>query len=278
MRVRLASKMAAAKNAPCRAETLTVDILDDCWNRCRICYASETSSLKRVLPFPRFVEIVEQHPRLKRVEIGGGAPFWHQDLAKMVKFCLSRGLETDISTSGEHYREDVVEAVRQQTGNFTLQFHLPAACPDAYCSFAKESNFDAAISSLRCFVAELGNRVVRGRITLCKENLDQLLPVSELVAGFGLMLRVALYLPAKKTSATPLDRNDIANVAFVAKALAASGKDVRFDYRLSLGTTPCPALAATYGLELKGVCEAEAGLRVYADAGGNEKGCGILDG
>lgn len=278
MRARLASKVEGEKRPKQRAEILTVDILDDCWNRCRICYAAENRGKKRILPFQRFVELVDGYPCLKRVEIGGGAPFWHPELANMADFCLGKGLETDISTSGECYHEDVVRAVRRHGNNFTLQFHLPAASKKAYRNFAGTDNFDAAVANLGRFVAELGSRIVRARITLCKENLDQLLPVSELVSGLGLALRVALYLPARKTKAAPLDRNDIANVAFVAKALAASGKDVRFDRRLGLGTTSCPVIAATYGLKLSRICEAEAGLRAYADAGENMKGCGILDG
>ncbi|MFA6214322.1 MAG: radical SAM protein [Candidatus Micrarchaeia archaeon] len=259
-----------------KAKSAIISANDGCPNNCIICYNAANRQLSRVLPFDKFKKIIESCPNLEIAHIEGGEPFRHRQLVAMMNLLSARGIRGEISTSATIWRDDVVDAVRQSNGLFSLQLHIPAASREAYESFTGNDAFLVSQKIIGRLVAEIGAPQVKGRMTVCRENLGELSGVMEIAKRLGIALDIGLFLPARGSSATMIGRSEIESVAFAVKAYFSSGLNVSFT-DVKEGRMGCPVAAAAYGYSLSaGACSAKLGEQAYFDAGGNASGCAFL--
>ena len=117
-------------------------------------------------------------------------------------------------------------------------------------------------------------RLLRLRMTLCRENMGEIGGLSNLAKRYGLLLQVEPMMLVGKIAAEPLDREELLGVKFYIEALRHGGARIQFEF--SEAGEGCPVFAKTYGLPLVGKNCAEGKAREYIDAYGNAAVCTFL--
>ena len=75
-------------------ESVNFDIDDICNLLCGFCRVEHG---EQYIDFPLFKELVDRHPDVKLVGIGGGEPLLHPDLEKMLDYLLQNNKTINLS-------------------------------------------------------------------------------------------------------------------------------------------------------------------------------------
>lgn len=255
--------------APIR--TATIDIIGRCQNRCTFCY---NRNKKGTVDFAHFKDIVESLPSLERANIGGGEPFLNRHLLRMAIFALSRDIHVDISTNGLADPDKVSRLSVLFPGRVGLQINLPAADERAYNAMTRtEGNFGIAMKNIRRLA--LIQPGIRLKLTLCRENLDQLDAVCALSRELGIPLYIDLMLPAHGASAHLITAPEAMDAYMRILQMKMLQRQIYPNW--SFAGASCPVMAETYGFKLKeGRCQAERGEKIYINADGSQRRCEFL--
>lgn len=80
--------------------SLEVGLSSNCNFRCKYCCAYHPND-KKVMPAERVIEILKGGPNLRRVKLSGGEVLIYlNECVKVVEYCTSRGIQTQINTNG----------------------------------------------------------------------------------------------------------------------------------------------------------------------------------
>lgn len=254
-----------------------IDIIDACPSRCKFCYNALVLDRGRRMGFEKFKSLLEQMPKLERIDIGGGEPFANKDLPAMIGYAAGKGIHVDVSTSALVWSETVIAAGSLAGEKFGLQVNLPAGEGAAFDLITeRKGHFALLLSNLPKLVSAVGAGKVRARMTLCGENLQQMGMVADIARSVGIPLYVepALLVPGNKS--TPIEKGKFFGISFFVSALSSAGYEIY--YSDPEGKTGCPAFALTYGLKLEqGGCTALVGESVHSGPDGNLRGCEFLN-
>ena len=252
--------------------TATIDVIGNCQNRCSFCYNKEK---KGALNLEKFKTIIEAHPSLERINIGGGEPFLNQQLPHMVGFLLLKGLRTDISTNCLVHPRKIILLGKMIPELLAIQVNFPAVEEKAYDSITGTSGgFGTFIDNIKTLAAT--DLKVRLRLTLCRENIKQLGPAAAFAKDVQLPLYVELAVPLEGIKARILTPAEAEGAYFLLLGHKLMNRRIHIGWDEK---TACPAVAAAYGLKLdkKKQCAAETGEKIYIDQFGRVAGCEFLE-
>ncbi len=251
---------------------LTVDIIGKCQNSCVFCYNKQKEGR---MSFASFKPIVESMPSLKRVDIGGGEPFLHTELVRITRFCLDHGLKTDISTNALIYPQEIMPLALQFPELLTLQASLSATEEQSYNNTTRtKGKFQLFLHNLKKLAKDLKN--FRLRLTLCKENKDQLGPAALFAQELEVPLIVHLMLPINGNASHMLSKDEVEEAYCTLLLLKIAYPRIYPGWK-NFSEADCPAVAEAYHLPLIGsYCTASHGTKAYINSSGERRGCEFL--
>ncbi len=251
---------------------LTLDInnpQEHCNLACEFCYSW---NLEGMLSLSDVQRIVEENKEHSIVELGGGEPLLHKEIADIVS-CLTLDMDkkVHIATNGTYLPQKLLSLSQESRDITQMQISLHASNKQLFGEItAKPHLFDKVMQNIPAFkeyFVTLVNTVVY------QKNFEDISNIVELVKQYRLPHRVMLAFPeGRGKEAALLSSGQIAELTSYLLAENANGS--RIDSSL-LRPSNCPALAQAYGIQSEGICPAEAGKKKYVTASGS-KGCEFL--
>lgn len=184
---------------------ISIEIIRKCPNKCIHCSSMSSESCKEIIPYDKFCEVIDSAIGLglKTVCFSGGEPFLHPDLAKMIRYVKSQGLQSYVYTSGICFSligektSLSLQMLSEISGDVTkLIFNVESA---------EESVYDTIMGTKNCFelmkksimlAVNLGI-TVEGHFVPMKLNLDQIEKTFDMCLNLGItklsFLRLVLH-------------------------------------------------------------------------------------
>ena len=248
---------------------LTLDINNpkqQCNLACEFCYSW---NLAGILSLEDVKRIVSQHSSHSLIEIGGGEPMLHNELADIVEYLAVEAQKNiHVSTNGTVVSHDFMELSVLAKKRTVVQVSLHASNPVLFgCVTGKPELFYCVLENLKIFNANFPTCV---NTVVYKRNYSDVSNIVDLVKSFDVPHRITLVMPVGKgNSVQLLSREEIADLTSFLIAERARG--TRIDSPL-LHSNTCPVLAKTYCMPKTGRCPMEAGYKHYVNAEGM-RGC-----
>ncbi len=245
---------------------LTVDINGVCNIGCEFCYQDLDGS---VLSEDQVLEIVRSKPDFGIVEIGGGEPLLHKDLAGIIRNIVSDGKKVHVSTNATFIPQSLIDLEKSVRNNVTMQVSLHACNRERYKVVTGKDFFDAVINNART-LKNYYNTVLNA--VIYQKNLDQVKGILKIGYDLGIPTRISLVFPVGRgKSVERLTREQVdrlRGVLLVEKIMHPGMVDSPLLHEIN-----CPALSEAYGLERKGLCPLQVGQKDYVDPRGKRLGC-----
>ena len=223
------------------------------------------------MEFKDFKKMIESFSSLEQVNIGGGEPLLNRDLQKMVEFSVLKGIKTDISSNGLVFPDQLIELATRFPALVSLQINFPAAEESVFNDVTQtHGNFKILIDNIKKLAeSELKPRL---RLTLCKQNVGQIVPVATLARDLNLPLYIELAFPIREDKTYILSQKEVTDAYLMLLQMKMLYPRIYNEWDDS--KTTCPLLAKAYSLELKGnCCAGTARENIYIDQTGHKKRC-----
>lgn len=242
---------------------LTIDInnpREQCNLACTFCYSW---NLEGQLCLSDIQGIVQEHSKDTLIELGGGEPFLHPEIAEVVAYlALEAERNVHIATNGTYLPDSVRMLPEQARRRTAVQISLHASNSELYGKIMGNARlFDKVLDNIPAF-KELFPTTVN--TVVYEENFEDIPSLVELVKSFAIPHRIHLALPIGRGAEVKLlSQSQIADVT--SYLLAEKMNGTMIDSPL-LHQNTCPALASAYGISKQGICPAEAGEKRYVSS------------
>lgn len=246
--------------------TLTIDINGTCNLACNFCYQDLDGS---ELTKEQILEIVSRNSKFKTLELGGGEPFLHQELADIVKIVVNDNRKVHISTNATFLPEAIIDLEEKIRNNVTMQVSLHAADREMYQMITSNDLFSRVVANARA-LKQLYGTVLNA--VIYQSNLHQVRDILALGYALAIPTRVIPVMPVGKGQdvalLTPQQIDSLKGILLVEKITHPGMVESPL-----LHENNCLALSQAYGLEKNGLCPLEAGMKQYHDPRGRSLGC-----
>ncbi|NUU94979.1 radical SAM protein [Marinitoga sp. 1135] len=162
---------------PHKINSIGFSLTDYCPLNCNYCFGNfNSNNTKKYLPTEKVISIIEEAEELGKVEyvsLSGGDPIAHSGLAKIINFLEKKRINYEVSTKGTILsKEKIIELV--DAGLRNIQISIDAWEPEKWSRITglKKEDFNKVIEAF--YWCNVFNIKTRGRITLSKENLNDL--------------------------------------------------------------------------------------------------------
>jgi len=248
---------------------LTIDINGECNIACEFCYQDLDGSM---LSAEKVMGYVKANSQAEVIEIGGGEPFLHDDLIKILCAVADFGKKAHVSTNAVFIPDGLFELEEIVRNKITVQVSLHAGNPGLYHEITGKDFFDCVVENiahLKDFYKTIVNAVVYQKNF---ENVPEILDIAE---SLSVPLRVGLVMPIGNGENVKLiDRVQLKELQSYLFSEKINGKMV--DSPL-LHFNNCSVLEETYGLKKEGICPFECGKK-YVSPAGEVFGCEFVRG
>ncbi|MEN9785282.1 MAG: hypothetical protein RLZZ299_546 [Pseudomonadota bacterium] len=185
----LADSYRADDTAAALPAAVGIDVSDACNIACAVC-SREIAWDKRRHPFLRLPDFVALYDAIRPVYLslsGYGETLLNRDLPAMVAHAARGGSRVVVITNGTLLDAARGDALRE-AGLAKLKVSLDAAEPAAYARVREGADLDEVVANVRAFVdrrdgAGAAGPRVEVQMVLFRDNLDQLVPMVDLVAA-----------------------------------------------------------------------------------------------
>lgn len=247
-------------------KNLTIDINGTCNIACEFCYQDLDGN---ELSKEDVLEIVRSKPDFDIVEIGGGEPLLHRELADIIRNIVSDGKKVHVSTNATFIPQSLLDLEESVRSNVIMQVSLHACSAERYKAVTGKDFFDSVISNAR-ILKSLYTTVLNA--VIYQKNFDQVREILKIGCGLGIPTRVSLVFPVGRGKSVerllPEQVDRLRGVLLVEKIMHPGMVDSPLLHEIN-----CPALSEAYGLERKGVCPLHVGRKDYVDPRGKRLGC-----
>lgn len=244
---------------------LTIDINNprrQCNLACEFCYSW---NLDGILSLEDVKRIVSKHSLHSVIEIGGGEPLLHKELADIVTYLtMIAQKNVHVSTNGTVVPRDFLELSELAKKRTVVQVSLHASNPVLFGRVTgKPELFYRVLENLDVFKVNFPTCV---NTVVYKRNYSDVSNIVDLVKSFDVSHRIALVMPVGRGNGVQLlSREEIADLT--SYLIAERARGTRIDSPL-LRRNTCPVLAQTYGMPKTGMCPMEEGRKHYVNAEG----------
>jgi MoaA/NifB/PqqE/SkfB family radical SAM enzyme len=243
-----------------------MDIIGTCNESCEFCYQDNDGT---TLSEEEVIGIADANPDLDVVEIGGGEPFLHDGLARIVSVLLGTGRKVHLSTNGTMISEELVDSVSGLNDGLELQVSLHAADPKTYQDITGKDYFDLVMHNLAKLSSAFRTSI---STTVYQRNYCSVEGVIDIASGLGLPVRVLPVLPIGKGAAVGLlepAQLDKLRGMLLAESLQ---RGIVVDSPL-IHRNNCQALEDAYGIPKQARCPLDLGQKVYYSPRGERYSC-----
>jgi molybdenum cofactor biosynthesis enzyme MoaA len=222
------------------------------------------------MPSSQFRAIVDSHPDISVLGIGGGEPLLHPELEALLSYALTAQKTVNLSTN----LVDNVQKLGQFYANehLTVQVNFPAIQPELYREI---TNRDACAQVVEHLCAVRNHLATVVNCVVYKKNFSHVGDLIDGVTDLGIPVRVTLAYPIQpKFQNEILAHDQVVQLASMISAKRLEGKQVYSGVRFSDGhctdvVIPCSVHANSFGCAGGPCCED----RVYYNVAGNRSRC-----
>jgi MoaA/NifB/PqqE/SkfB family radical SAM enzyme len=189
-RLRRSAKVALLRVPfPVPPEQITIDITDRCNYRCPTCSKWRQRTAEGELNFRQwqdFLTRVAPLPFSRRVVFSGGEPLLRSDVVDLVGHAARLGLAPVLITNGSLLTEQMLQSL-QDAGLHYLMISVNAAEAKTHDATRNAAgSFDRIMAAIEAYQSMKGDMSLGIASIIMAENLDQLVPLTELVMRSGL--------------------------------------------------------------------------------------------
>jgi len=259
------------------AESVNFDITDLCNLACEFC---RVGAGEQYIEFQFFKELVERHPDVKLVGIGGGEPLLHPEFVRIVEYLLENERIVNLSTNLWEETERLEPFYGTPADKFTVQISLPASNRDLYREITKRDAFDEVVENA-CKVKDGLSTMVS--CSVYQRNRDDVNNLIDFVNDeLGLLIKINLGYPVGRAEGLAiLTHDELLALAGTITAKRVERKRVVSgigfsDQSCTDVIVPCNYNAPCFGVNYQaGTCLHD---RIFYDAYGSQRKCEFMGG
>ena len=239
---------------------LTLDINNPqqyCNLACEFCYSW---NLEGMLSLADIKKTVQENQKHSQMEIGGGEPLLHPDIANIVLYLtINAGKYVHIATNGTYVPQPLLALPKESRDRTQIQVSLHASNAQLFGEITGKQNlFERVLHNIPIFTDYFMTSI---NTVVYSKNVDDIPSIVELVAQYDLPHRVMLAIPqGKGKNMTLVSAGQIADITGYLLAQRARGLKIESPL---LQLNNCPAIARAYGIPQAGICPAQTGLKKY---------------
>jgi MoaA/NifB/PqqE/SkfB family radical SAM enzyme len=252
-------------------DSLTIDINGKCNLSCIFCYQNLDGSS---LPKEDILDAADENPGAETICLGGGEPFLHKDILRIITGLRAMEREVHIATNATLCNElflGLEDAVRE---GIRVQVNLPASNAELYHKMTGKDLFYQMAHNIGKLKGKYQTQL---SAVICQDNFDDVPGIASLAKKLELPLRVALVMPIGKGSdikrLEPPHLEQLRSYLIGQKLHSGAFIDSPI-----LHANSCGALSAAYNLPKQASCPAEMGMKRYISPRGEILPCEFLAG
>lgn len=248
---------------------ITIDINATCNLSCAFCYQRMDGS---ELGLARILDIADSEPAARLIQIGGGEPFLHEQLADILIGMYERGRKVHVSTNMTYVPASLRTLDKKVRDNTQVQISLHAADPSSYAAITGYDHFDEAIDNTHSMMQLYATNISS---SIYASNLDQVPGLISMASGLGIPIRIGLVFPiGKGQDVSLLDAAQVDHLRGYLLAQRLQKGDI-IDSPL-IHSSNCFALEKHYGMKKTSACPVECGQKKYFAPDGTTKDCEFM--
>lgn len=203
------------------------------------------------------------------VEIGGGEPFVHPDIADIITGIRQVGKLAHVATAGTPLPPTILQLDEKIRKGVEMQISLHAANRELYKHITGRDLFDRVLENIPKIAALYKTGITSA---IYKDNLSEVKPLINLAYELELPIRINLVMPiGKGKNVTLLTPGEISRVrGEIVTERILKGNMVESPL---LHQNTCYALAEAYGIEKTGVCPIDNHSKQYINPQGEKFSC-----
>ena len=248
---------------------LTVDINAYCNLRCEFCYQDLDGS---ILPEDEILGIIDENPDSEYIEIGGGEPFLDKRLVQLIKEIRKRKKKIHIATNGTRFPDELLNLEDMIRNDVEIQISLHASNQELYKRITKKNLFDRVIDNIKK-IKPMYSTLISSAIY--QVNYHDIPNLINLASELELPIRINLVFPVGNGRnvelLTPKQINQLTSYLLLERI--KKGNMVESPL---MHTNNCTALQNVYGIEKKGLCPVDCGVKGYISPKGKSYNCEFL--
>ena len=226
---------------------LTIDINGYCNEACKFCYQNLDGS---TLSEDEILKLVDENPKARTVEIGGGEPFLDPRIVDLIRFIREKGRGVHIATNATRIPEGFLDLEDSVRGEVQIQVSIHGSNPEMYQRVHGKNLFDKVIGNTKRIKSKFDTIMTSA---VYQENFNDVTNLVRLAEELDIPLRVNLVFPVGKG------------------ASVQRLKGRKIDSPL-IHQNNCYAISEAYGIERKGICPFDCG-KVYVSPSGEKSSC-----
>ena len=171
----------------CRLEGLEIGLTSNCNFRCDYCCAYQRND-GRFLEAERILPILEDLPDLKRVRLSGGeVTLRFEDCLKIVKYCASRGVHTQLNSNATLLNPEKLDRL-EEAGLTSLHVSFNFTDPDSFSAYYQVSPdlFHKIVENVRYSVTKGFDTVLE--TLLFADTCGRLLEIDRFIYDLGVRI------------------------------------------------------------------------------------------
>src|SRR3989338_443295 len=249
---------------------LTIDIYGKCNQDCEFCYQDLDGSM---LSTEQVLKIVDESKYSETVNIGGGEPFLHSGILDIINGIRERDRKVHIATDAAIIPKGLLELEDRVREGATMQVSLHASNPELFKRITNRNLFDAVIRNTRRLTERYQTLI---STAVYQVNYDDVPNIVDLVVKeLEIPIRVNLVFPEGKGKDVELLRQDQIDRLIGYLLLQRIKTNGLVDSPL-VHENNCTALESAYGIEKKGLCPVDCGIKIYVSPRGTTHNCEFL--
>ncbi len=243
---------------------LAIDITGACNLDCEFCYNDDRTGM---LSAEEIKDIVAANPNAAVVDIGGGEPLLHKDIAEIIQSINRQNRRVNISTNLTIIPDGLLNLDESVRKNTSMQVSINAATKDTYKTVAKRDLFEQVIGNIER-VRQLYDITLSA--VIYRANFSEVDGILALGKNMNLPVKISLALPVGKARNIELISPEEANVLRGKLLLKKINRDVKV-YGPLVHEISCPIIGATYQMgEATNACNAD---KAYYNPHGRKSFC-----
>ncbi len=190
-----------------KLEGLEIGFTSRCNFNCDYCGAYNRDEKESILSAGQVIDLIKDLPDLKRIKLSGGeVTLLFEDCLRIVKFCSSRGIESQINTNGSVLNARKIKLLDEAGLNY-LHFSLNHTDGQAHHNYYKrgEKTFHRIVENIKYAVASSSIDTII-EIIIFEETLDHFVELYHFTYGLGvrkLQIQAPVQQSHWKTSLSP---------------------------------------------------------------------------